>query len=208
MEGANTLKVSVPEAGVVFVKVIANGLGAHVTPAGSPAAGHVTLAVCVPVDPAPGVTVIVEVPLIPAVTVTALPLMLNVPEPAVIVSVGGVGFVSGPPPGCGLNVSTVTVCAVVRLAAGTCMVKVLELQVLGVAAIATPLNSTCVGLVPHRKLLPFTVSNSELAPDDPVVGEMEVIPGIGLRTVNGTAFVGFGCAGSVTVICARTPFCS
>lgn len=38
---------------------------------------------------------------------------------AVIDKVGGVGLVSGPPPGCGLNVSTITVCAVARLAAGT-----------------------------------------------------------------------------------------
>jgi len=46
---------------------MANGFGVHVTPGGS--AEQVTLTICVPVEPAPGVTVIVEVPELPAVTV-------------------------------------------------------------------------------------------------------------------------------------------
>jgi hypothetical protein len=128
------------------------------------------------------VTVIVELALLPAVTVVAAPPTVNEPAPAVMVKVGGVGLRSGPPPGCGLNVSTLTVCAVARLAAGTWTVRVVGLvTVTALAGSGKVLNSTSVA--PVRKLLPFTVKVSPLDPATAVVGEIEVIPGIGLRAV-------------------------
>ena len=101
---------------------------------------------------------------------------------AVMVKVGGFGLVSGPPPGCGLNVSTLTVWAVARLAAGTWTVRVLEFEtVTAFAGSGMVLN--CTSVAPVRKLLPFTVKVSPLDPAVAVVGEIEVIPGIGFRTV-------------------------
>jgi hypothetical protein len=119
--------------------------------------------------------VIIELPLPPAVTVAIAPLTVNEGAVEVIASVCDVG--DTPPPGGGLKVVTVTVCGVAKLAAGTCTVRAVELLTTGVAATAAPLKSTCVPLDPPWKLLPFTVSNSELDPDATVVGEMEVIVG-------------------------------
>jgi len=45
-----------------------------------------------------------------------------------------------------LKVVTATICGVVRLAAGTCTVRAVELLTTGVAATAVPLKSTCVPL--------------------------------------------------------------
>jgi len=124
---------------------------------------------------------------------------------AEMVKVGGFGLVSGPPPGWGLNVSTLTVCGVARLAAGTWTVSVVEfVTVTAFAGSGIVLN--CTSVPPARKLLPFTIKVNPLDPATAVVGEIEVIPGTGLRTVNGTALVVLPV--SVTVICARAPFSS
>ncbi len=79
--------------------------GEQVSP-GVPAGQVIVTAV-----PGLGANVMVDVPLdvdpvVPAVvaTVTALPLTVN--DTALTVNVGGVALVSGPPPGCGLKVST------------------------------------------------------------------------------------------------------
>jgi len=124
---------------------------------------------------------------------------------AVMVKVGGFGLVSGPPPGCGLNVSTLTVWAVARLAAGTCTVRVPEF-VTATALAGSEMVLNCTSVAPARKLLPFTVKVSPLDPAAAVVGEIEVIPGMGLRTVKGTALVVLPV--SATVIWARAPLCS
>ncbi len=119
-----------------------------------------------------------------------------------MVNVGGKGLGSTPPPGVGLKVSTLTICAVARLAAGTWTVRVLALvTVTAFAGSAMRLNSTKVP--PVRKLLPFTVRASPLDPAGTVVGEIEVIPGIGLRTVNTNELLVL--APWVTVIWAATP---
>src|SRR5712692_3217708 len=65
-DGAATVTVNWPVEGAVPVALIANGFGVHVTPGGS--VEQVTLTFCMPVEPAAGVTVIVEVPMFPAVT--------------------------------------------------------------------------------------------------------------------------------------------
>ena len=81
-----------------------------------------------------------------------------------------------------MNVSTLTVWAVARLAAGTCTVRVLEFAtVTAFAGSGIVLN--CTSVAPVRKLLPFTVKVCPLDPAVAVVGEIEVIPGMGLRTV-------------------------
>jgi len=59
------------------VTLMGSGFGVHVTPGGSPAAGHVTFTL--PVKPPVGVTVMVDGPLAPAVAVTAVPAMVNEP---------------------------------------------------------------------------------------------------------------------------------
>jgi hypothetical protein len=103
---------------------------------------------------------------------------------AVMVKVGGAGLRSGPPPGCGLNVSTLTLWAVARLAAGTWTVRVVEFVMVTVlAGNGIVLNKTSVLFVPVRKLAPFTVKVSPLDPAVAVVGEIEVIPGTGFRAV-------------------------
>jgi len=68
--------------------------------------------------------VIVEVPLevepeAPAVVLTVAVVLLTVKEAAMTVRVGGAGLRSGPPPGCGLKVSTEMVPGVAILLAGT-----------------------------------------------------------------------------------------
>ncbi len=65
------------------------------------------------------------------------------------------------------------------------------------------LNCTKVKVAPVRKLLPFTVRASPLDPAGTVVGEIEVIPGIGFRTVNTNELLVL--APWVTVIWAATP---
>src|SRR5258708_7458139 len=162
----------------------------------------------VPVGPTPWLvvaTVAVSVTLPPEEILKLELVTVVVVAPPVIVRVGGVAFVSGPPPGWGLNVSTLTVCAVARLAAGTWTVRVVGLvTVTALAGKEMVLN--CTSVAPVRKLLPFTVRVSPLDPAGTVVGEIEVIPGIGLRTVKGTEFVVL--PEFVTVICARAPLCS
>ena len=91
------------------------------------------------------------------------------------------------------------------MAAGTWTVSVVEfVTVTALAGSETELN--CTSVAPVRKLLPFTIKVSPLNPAVAVVGEIEVIPGMGLRTVKGTALVVLPV--SATVICARTPLCS
>jgi len=162
----------------------------------------------VPVGPTPWLvvaTVAVSVTLPPEEMLNVELVTVVVVVPPVIVRVGGVAFVSGPPPGCGLNVSTLTVCAVARLAAGTWTVRVVEfVTVTAFAGSGMVLN--CTNVAPVRKLLPFTVKVSPLDPAVAVVGEIEVIPGTGLSTVKGTALVVLPV--SVTVICASAPFCN
>jgi hypothetical protein len=164
-DGGVRLTVSVPDvllAGIVNAE--------QVTPGG--AVGQVTETGVL----ALGEIVIVDVPvLVCGPIVTRLPLKLNEEAVPVMVSVCDVG--DTPPPGGGLKVVTATDCGVTRLAAGTCTVRAVELPTTGVAATAVPLKSTCVPLDPPWKLLPFTVSNSELDPDATVVGEMEVMVG-------------------------------
>jgi 2-keto-4-pentenoate hydratase len=65
-EGAATVTVNCPVAAAAPVATMARGFGEQVTPGGR--AEQVTLTVCVPVEPAAGVTVIVDVALLPAVT--------------------------------------------------------------------------------------------------------------------------------------------
>jgi|ERR1700687_3990308 hypothetical protein len=78
VDGAATATVSWPVTAAVPVTLIASGFGAHVTPAGNPAAGQVTFTV--PKKPPVGVTVMVEEPLgPPAVDVTALPPIVKLP---------------------------------------------------------------------------------------------------------------------------------
>ena len=84
-DGAVTFSVREPVTAAVPVTLMASGLGEQVTPAGSPAAGQVTLTV--PVKPPVGVTVMVDVPLAPAVAVTSVPPMVNEPVPLPIVPV-------------------------------------------------------------------------------------------------------------------------
>src|SRR5260370_795502 len=57
-------------------------------------------------------------------------------------------------------------------------------------------------------MFPLTVSEKFVVPAAVVVGLIVVITGIGFRIVKGTAFVGFACAGSVTVTEAAPPFCN
>jgi len=146
--------------------------------------------------------IVTDVPTLPEV---GFRLVMVGAAAAVMVKVGGFMLVSGPPPGCGLNVSTLTVWAVARLAAGTWTVRVVEfVTVTAFAGSEMVLN--CTSVAPVRKLLPFTVKVSPLDPAVAVVGEIEVIPGMGLRTAKGTALVVLPV--SATVICARTPLCS
>jgi|SRR5882762_3694804 len=77
VDGGATATVSWPVTAPVPVTLIASGLGAHVTPAGNPAAGQVTFTG--PVNPPVGVTVMVDGPLAPAIAVTALPPIVKVP---------------------------------------------------------------------------------------------------------------------------------
>src|SRR5713226_1214812 len=197
-----TVRVDVQKAVAVLVPAV----GVHVTAAERLLAPFLNWTV--PVGPTPWLvvaTVAVRVTLPPEEMLNVELVTVVVVVPPVIARVGGVGFVSGPPPGCGLNVSTFTVCAVARLAAGTWTVRVVEfVTVTAFAGSETVLN--CTSVAPVRKLLPFTVRASPLDPAGTVVGEIEVIPGIGLRTVKGTAFVVL--PEFVTVICARAPFCS
>ena len=62
--------VNWPVAAVVPVAVICSGFGVHATPGGRVV--QVTFTICVPTEPAPGVTVIVEEPLLPALTVVGV----------------------------------------------------------------------------------------------------------------------------------------
>src|SRR6266436_1036367 len=64
--------------------------------------------------------IVTDVPTVPEV---GFRLVMVGAAAAVMVKVGGVRMVSGTPPGCGLNVSTLTVWAVARLAAGTWTVR-------------------------------------------------------------------------------------
>jgi hypothetical protein len=82
VDGAATATVSWPVTAAVPVTLIASGFGAHVTPAGNPAAGQVTFTL--PVNPPVGVTVMVEGPLAPAVAVTPVPPMVKLPLPATV----------------------------------------------------------------------------------------------------------------------------
>jgi len=123
--------------------------------------------------------IVTDVPTVPEV---GFRLVMVGAAAAVMVKVGGVRLVSGPPPGCGLNVSTLTVWAVARLAAGTWTVRVVKLVTVTAFA-GSEMVLNCTSVAPVRKLLPFTVKASPLDPAVAVVGEIEVIPGMGLRTV-------------------------
>ncbi len=197
-----TLRVAVQKAVAVFVPAV----GVHVTAVERVLAPFMNW--IVPVGPTPWLvvaTIAVSVTLPPEEILKDELVTVVVVVPPVIARVGGVGFVSGPPPGWGLNVSTFTVCAVARLAAGTWTVRVVEfVTVTAFAGKEMVLN--CTNVAPVRKLLPFTVRASPLDPAGTVVGEIDVIPGTGLRTVKGTAFVVL--PEFVTVICARAPFSS
>jgi|SRR6266850_282677 len=78
VDGGATATISWPVTAAVPVTLIGSGFGEHVTPAGNPAAGQVTLTM--PVKPPVGVTVMVDEPLgPPAVAVTALPPIVKLP---------------------------------------------------------------------------------------------------------------------------------
>src|SRR5258708_18751859 len=110
-------------------------------------------------------SVAVRVPLPQEEIITVELVTVVVGVPPVTARVGGVGFVSGRAPGCGLKVSTFTVCAVARLAAGTWTVRVVGLvTVTALAGKEMVLNCTKVKVAPVRKLLPFTVRASPLDP--------------------------------------------
>jgi len=190
----------------VPVALIGKGFGVHVTPGGSDE--QVMFALWVPVEPAPGVTVIVEVPLFPAVTVagdSAVALIENELD-WVIVKVGGFKFVSGPPPGCGVNRSMGTDAAVVKSESGSfTVIEVAEQAVM--FDLTDPLKRTTVALAPPQTIdAPLTISEKFVVPVVVVVGLMVLITGIGFKIVKGTPFVGFSCAGSVTVTVADAPF--
>jgi hypothetical protein len=129
--------------------------------------------------------------------------------PWVIVKPGGFKFVSGPPPGCGVNRSIGTPgagTAVVKSESGSFTVKEVGEQAV-MFDLTAPLKRTTVALAPPQMIdPPLTMSEKLVVPDVTVVGLMELITGMGFKIVKGTPFVGFSCAGSVTVTVADAPF--
>jgi len=122
-----------------------------------------------------------------------------------IVRVGGFKFVSGPPPGCGVNRSMGTTAAVAKSESGSFTVKEVAEQAV-MFDLTAPLKRTTVALAPPQMIEPpLTVSEKFVVPVVVVVGLMVLIAGIGFKIVKGTPFVGFGCAGSVTVTVADAP---
>jgi hypothetical protein len=111
--------------------------------------------------------------------------------PAVMVKVGGVGFRSGPPPGCGVNRSMGKDPAVVKSEFGSVTVmEVAEQAVMFACGTGLRLKSTSVALVPPQTIEPpLAVSEKFVVPVVVVVGLIEAITGIGLKMVNGTALV-------------------
>jgi hypothetical protein len=192
--GARNAKVAVRVAVQNAVAELAPAVGMHVTAVESALVPFLNCTV--PVGPAPLLvvaTVAVSITLPPEAILIAEALTVVVVDNSVAVltvSVGGAGFASTPPPGVGLKVSTAIVCAVARLLAGTCTLRTVELcTVTSLAGNGLRLNRTSVWFVPPTKLLPFTVSTRLLVPAVADVGEMDVIPGTGLRTVNTIEFV-------------------
>lgn len=129
--------------------------------------------------------------------------------PWVIVKPGGFKFVSGPPPGCGVNRSIGTPgagTAVVKSESGSFTVKEVGEQAV-MFDLTAPLKRTTVALAPPQMIdPPLTMSEKLVVPDVTVVGLMELITGMGFKIVNGIPFVGFSCPGSVTVTVADAPF--
>ena len=126
----------------------------------------------------------------------------------VIVKVGGFKFVSGPPPGCGVNKSMGTTAAVVKSVSGSFTVIDADEQAVMFDR-TKELKSTTVALAPPQTIdAPLTISEKFVVPVVVVVGLMVLITGIGFKIVKGTPFVGFSCAGSVTVTVADAPFTS
>jgi len=209
-DGFSTFIGSIPD-------VLPEGIvsGEQDTPGGKLAAtGQVTTTA--PVKPPLGVSVIVEfavviVPAAPATVVTVtgvVALTVKLGEAALIVNTGGFGLRSGPPPGCGVNRSMNTDAAVVKSESGS--FTVIEVAEQAVMFDRTKeLKSTTVALAPPQMIdPPLTVSEKFVVPVVVVVGLMVLITGIGFKIVKGTPFVGFSCAGSVTVTVADAPFTS
>jgi hypothetical protein len=173
--------------------------------------------VMAPLNPPLGVTVMVEVvedivPAAPAVVVTVALLALIVkvpPEFTVIVKPGGVAFVSGPPPGWGVNRSIATPGAgtgVVKSESGNFTVSEVAEQAV-MFDLTAALKRTTVGVAPPQMIdPPLTMSEKLVVPEATVVGLIVLIAGMGFKIVKGTPFVGLTCAGSVTVTVAEAPF--
>ena len=129
--------------------------------------------------------------------------------PWVIVKPGGFKFVSGPPPGCGVNRSIGTPGAgtgVVKSESGSLTVKEVGEQAV-MFDLTALLKRTTVALAPPQMIdPPLTMSEKLVVPVVTVVGLMVLIAGIGFKIVKDTAFVGLSCEGSVTVTVAEAPF--
>jgi hypothetical protein len=110
----------------------------------------------------------------------------------VIVRPGGFRFVSGPPPGCGVNRSIGTPgagTAVVKSESGSFTVKEVAEQAV-IFDLTDPLKRTTVALAPPQMIdPPLTMSKKFVVPDATVVGLIVLITGIGFKIVKGTAFV-------------------
>jgi len=190
------------------VVVLVPAVGVHVTAVERVLAPFLNCTV--PVGPTPWLvvaTVAVSVTLPPEEILETELVTLVVVAVAFTVRVGGVGFRSGPPPGCGVNKSMGTTAAVVKSVSGSFTVTDVGEQAVMLVRVKR-LKSTTVPFVPQRIELPLTVSEKFVVPVVVVVGLMVLITGIGFKIVKGTPFVGFNCAGSVTVTVADAPFTS
>lgn len=191
------------------VVVLVPAVGVHVTAVERVLAPFLNCTV--PVGPTPWLvvaTVAVSVTLPPEEILETELVTLVVVAVAFTVRVGGVGFRSGPPPGCGVNKSMGTTAAVVKSVSGSFTVIDADEQAVMFDR-TKELKSTTVALAPPQTIdAPLTISEKFVVPVVVVVGLMVLITGIGFKIVKGTPFVGFSCAGSVTVTVADAPFTS
>src|SRR5271156_2942363 len=90
-----------------------------------------------------------------------------------------------PPPGVGgFETVTFTAAAVASAPVGTVAVRVVELPAVPGVRLVLPKLMTALG----RKLVPVTVRMTVPSPMMPLVGEIDVIVGAGLETLNGRLF--------------------